>query len=60
MNKIHRLASPNCLNDQIPDSKQKKIQFYQDLWDNSGKIKPRWNSTCKEGGLVSKIRLTLL
>jgi uncharacterized protein (TIGR02646 family) len=60
MNKIHRLPEPDCLNDQIAESKQKKIQFYQDLRDSSGKIKPRWNSTCKEGGLVSKIRLTLL
>ena len=60
MNKIHRLPPPDCLNDQVSDSKQKKIQFYQDLWDNSGKIKARWNNTCKEGGLISKIRLTLL
>ncbi len=52
MNKIHRLPPPDCLNDQISDSKQKKIQ--------SGKIKPRWNTTCKEGGLVSQIRRTLL
>ncbi|OQY46764.1 MAG: hypothetical protein DRR08_17655 [Candidatus Parabeggiatoa sp. nov. 2] len=60
MKKIHRLSSPDCLNDQIPESKTQKLRFYEDLWDNNGKIKPRWNSTCKQGGLVSKIRQTLL
>ncbi len=60
MNKIHRVSPPDCLNDQIPKSKNKKIRFYKDLWDNNRKIKPRWNTTCKEGGLVSKIRQTLL
>jgi hypothetical protein len=60
MKKIQRFAPPDCLNDQLFESKQKKIQFYEDLWDKNGKIKPRWNSSCKEGSLVSKIRERLL
>ncbi|KHD08393.1 hypothetical protein PN36_13355 [Candidatus Thiomargarita nelsonii] len=60
MNKIHRLPPPACLDNQIQISKNKKIQFYENLWDNNGKIQPRWNTTCKKGGKVSKIRQTLL
>jgi len=60
MNKIHRLPPPDCLDNQIPDSKKKNIEFYEKLRDNKGKIKPRWNTTCQEGGDISKIRQTLL
>jgi uncharacterized protein (TIGR02646 family) len=60
MNKIHRLPPPDCLDNQIPASKKKKIKFYEELWDNDGKIKPRWNTTCKKGGNVSTIRQILL
>ena len=60
MNRIHRLPPPDCLDNKIENSKNKKIQFYENLWDNNGKIQPRWNTTCKESGDVSKIRQTLL
>jgi uncharacterized protein (TIGR02646 family) len=60
MNKVHRLAPPDCLNNRIEDSKIKKRKFYNELIDNNGKIKPRWNTACKEGGEISKIRQTLL
>jgi hypothetical protein len=59
MNKIDRLPKPDCLNNQRQDSKNQNIKFYEDLWDNNGRIQPRWNTTCKEGDKVSKIRQTL-
>ncbi|MFK5970811.1 MAG: HNH endonuclease [Candidatus Marithrix sp.] len=59
MNKINRLPPPDCLNNQIQSSKTKKIKFYENLW-YQGKIKPRWNTTCKKGDKVSKIRQKLL
>ncbi|MDM8564697.1 HNH endonuclease [Candidatus Halobeggiatoa sp. HSG11] len=59
MNKINRLSSPDCLNNQIQSSKAKKIKFYENL-RYQGKIKPRWNTACKEGDKVSKIRQKLL
>ncbi len=60
MKRVHRFAAPDCLNNSIEDSKIKKRKFYDQLRDNNGKIKPRWNTTCKEGGEISKIRQTLL
>lgn len=60
MKKIRRLPPPDCLNNEIKKSKTKKIDFYENLRDANGKIQPRWNTTCKEGGKISKIRLRLL
>lgn len=60
MNKVHRSDPPDCLNNSIEDSKIKKRKFYDELMDNNGKIKSRWNTACKEGGEISKIRQTLL
>ncbi|MCP3874038.1 MAG: hypothetical protein GY699_12880 [Desulfobacteraceae bacterium] len=58
MKKIHRLPPPDCLDNQ--KQAHKKNKFYEVLRDNNGKIKPRWNTACKEGGDISKIRKTLL
>ncbi len=60
MRKIKRIPPPDCLNNGIEKSKRKNIGFYEKLRDSNGNVRPRWNTTCKKGEKVSKIRTTLL
>lgn len=60
MKKIERLPPPDCLDNKIEKFKRQQLRFYINLRDKNGNIQPRWNTTCKEGGEVSKIRLKLL
>ncbi|ETR68475.1 MAG: hypothetical protein OMM_04539 [Candidatus Magnetoglobus multicellularis str. Araruama] len=60
MKAIDRLSPPDCLNNEIEDSRKNKISFYKNLWDKYGKVYPRWNSTCKDVDGISNIRKQLL
>ena len=60
MKKVERLAPPDCLNNNIPESRTNKRRFYQDLRKSDGTIRPRWNTTCKHEQKTSEIRRRLL
>lgn len=60
MKKLRRSNPPDCLDNDIEKSRQKKIKFYDNLRDKSGNIRDRWNSTCKDKDGISKIRKKLL
>jgi len=60
MKSIKRLQPPDCLNNEIPAIKDKKRQFYKELHNKNGEVKPRWNTTCKDTDQISKIRKQLL
>jgi len=60
MKSIIRTNPPDCLDNSILSVQTKKIEYYNNLKDSNGKIKPRWNSTCLDSDGVSKIRKQLL
>jgi len=60
MKKIERIPPPDCLNNDIKKSRNKKIGFYENLKDKQGNVYPRWNTTCKDTNDVSRIRTQLL
>jgi hypothetical protein len=60
MKKVDRLPPPDCLNNALPKIRKKNREFYKNLYDNKGRIRPRWNTTCKNGQEISKIRTHLL
>jgi uncharacterized protein (TIGR02646 family) len=60
MKKITRAQPPDCLNNEIENSRNQKIKFYENLRGKDGKIQSRWNSTCLDTDKISKIRKKLL
>ena len=60
MKEIERLPPPDCLNNDLPETRYEKRRFYKKLRDKRGQIYPRWNSTCKNEDGISRIRLRLL
>jgi len=60
MKPIDRLSVPDCLNNNIEQSRKNKLSFYENLWDKYGKVYPRWNTTCKDDDGISIIRKQLL
>ncbi len=60
MKKIDRLPPPDCLDNSLPNTRKKKREFYRNLRDPDGRIRPRWNTTCKDEDGISRIRAQLL
>ncbi len=48
MKQLKRTPPPDCLNNSLAKSQKRNKNFYRDLWDKNGKIRPRWNTTCKD------------
>lgn len=59
MKRLEPLPPPDCLNNCMAQSRNRKIKYYRNLTDTEGDIYPRWNTTCKEGNPVSRIRKRL-
>ena len=51
MNRLKRLPPPPCLDNSIEENKMRKIEFYKNLRDKKGHIRPRWNTAFKEAKL---------
>jgi len=60
MKRLERIPPPDCLDNSIEASRNRKISFYENLKDKHGDIYPRWNTTCKDADGESKIRKRLL
>ncbi|WP_353572766.1 HNH endonuclease signature motif containing protein [Candidatus Albibeggiatoa sp. nov. BB20] len=60
MKAIKRLSPPDCLNNDIPATQNKKLKFYKALYDSAGNVRPRWNTSCQSDGKISDIRKKLL
>ncbi len=60
MKRIERISPPDCLDNNIEESRSKKVGFYENLKDNQGNIYPRWNTACKDTDDISRIRKQLL
>lgn len=59
MKKTDRISPPDCLDNDIEESGNRKISFYENLKDKHGDIYPRWNTTCKDEDGRARIRKRL-
>ena len=59
MKKTERISPPDCLNNDVEESNNRKTGFYENLKDSYGDIYPRWNTTCKDKDGKSRIRKRL-